>query len=133
MDADEVPLYSKKFGKQMERDIVQFVAFNDYKNDPIELAKQTLEEVPRQLVSYMASKGISPRKELLVNMNNYNFFEAQKVAFMHDLLGMGFSDEKIQQILGIGLPEYSTDLFKIHAFNPYFRNLLSEATAQMFK
>lgn len=133
LDADEVPLYSKKFGKHMERDIVQFVAFNDYKNDPIELAKQTLEEVPRQLVSYMTSKGISPKKELLVNMNNYNFFEAQKTAFMHELLGMGFSDEKIQEILGKGLPEYSTDLFKIHAFNPYFRNPLNEAASRMFK
>ena len=70
LDADEVPLYSKKLGKQMERDIVQFVAFNNYKNDPIELAKQTLEEVPRQLVSYMSSKGISPQRELLINMKN---------------------------------------------------------------
>lgn len=133
LDADDVPLYSKKLGKKMERDIVQFVAFNEYKNDPIELAKQTLEEVPRQLVSYMTSKGISPRRELLVNINNYDFFGAQKEAFIQNLLGMGFSDEKIQEILGKGLPENNTDLFKIHAFNPYFRNSLSEAAGKMFK
>lgn len=117
----------------MERDIVQFVSFNEYKNDPIELAKQTLEEVPRQLVSYMSSKGISPRKELLVNMNNYNFFDAQKAAFVQSLITMGFSEEKVNEILNIGLPENSTDLFKIHAFNPYFRNPLAESAAAMFK
>lgn len=117
----------------MERDIVQFVAFNEYKNDPTELAKQTLEEIPRQLVSYMTSKGISPRRELLVNMNNYDFFEAQKMAFIQELHAMGFTDEKIQEILGKGLPENNAELFKIHAFNPYFRNPLSEAAFQMFK
>ena len=133
MDADEVPLYSKKLGKQMERDIVQFVAFNNYKNDPIELAKQTLEEVPRQLVSYMSSKGISPQRELLINMNNYSFFEAQKAAYVQSLMGMGFSQEKIDQILSIGIPENSINLFKVHAFNPYFRNPLAEAAANMIQ
>jgi len=116
----------------MERDIVQFVAFNNYKNDPLELAKQTLEEIPRQLVSYMSSKGISPRRELLVNMNNYSFFEAQRMAFIQNLRVMGFVDEKIQEILNKGLPQNDLELFKIHAFNPYFRNPLAEAAAQMF-
>ena len=46
LDADEVPLYSQRYKKNMEADIVQFVPFRDYKNNPAELAKQTLEEVP---------------------------------------------------------------------------------------
>ncbi len=110
----------------MERDIVQFVSFRDYKHNPLELAKQTLEEIPRQLVSYMNSKGIPPKREILANMQNFSFSEAQKSHFAQTLLGMGFHDEKIQEILGKGLPELSTDLYKIHAFNPYFKNFLSE-------
>ena len=46
LDADEVPLYSMRYKKNMEADIVQFVPFRDFKNNPAELAKQTLEEVP---------------------------------------------------------------------------------------
>ncbi len=47
LDADDKPLYSTKLGKQMERDIVQFVPFREFKDDPYRLAKETLEEVPR--------------------------------------------------------------------------------------
>ena len=83
----------------MERDIVQFVAFNEYKNDPTELAKQTLEEIPKQLVSYMSSKGIKPNREALVNMQNFSFFEAQKQNFIQTLTGMGFAMEKIEDII----------------------------------
>ena len=38
----------------MERDIVQFVPFRDFKNDPYRLAQETLNEVPRQFISYMS-------------------------------------------------------------------------------
>lgn len=60
LDADDVPLYSMKYKKNMEADIVQFVPFRDFKNNPQELAKQTLEEVPGQLLTYMKKKNIVP-------------------------------------------------------------------------
>lgn len=60
LDADEVPLYSKKHKKYMERDIVQFVPFRDFKENPMALARETLDEVPRQLLSFMESKSIRP-------------------------------------------------------------------------
>eukprot|EP00831_Metopus_contortus_P011642 TRINITY_DN1463_c0_g3_i2.p1 TRINITY_DN1463_c0_g3~~TRINITY_DN1463_c0_g3_i2.p1 ORF type:complete len:106 (-),score=39.81 TRINITY_DN1463_c0_g3_i2:18-335(-) len=47
-------------------------------------------------------------------------------SFIQILRGMNYSDEKIMEILTKGLPEYSVDLFQMHAFNPYFRNTLSE-------
>lgn len=50
LDADDEPLYSKKFKKYMDSDIVQFVPFSEFKNDPRQLAKETLEEVPRQFI-----------------------------------------------------------------------------------
>jgi hypothetical protein len=46
LDADDNPLYSRKYKKHMEADIVQFVPFRDFKHDPILLARETLEEVP---------------------------------------------------------------------------------------
>ena len=47
LDSDgDQRLYSHKLKKYMERDIVQFVPFREFKNNPIMLAKKTLEEVP---------------------------------------------------------------------------------------
>lgn len=46
LDADDNPLYSNKYKKYMSRDIVQFVPFNDFKSNPLMLAKATLEEIP---------------------------------------------------------------------------------------
>lgn len=61
LDADEVPLYSDTFKKYMERDIVQFVPFRDFKSNPIQLAKKTLEEVPNQFLSYYEKMKIIPK------------------------------------------------------------------------
>ena len=60
LDADEVPLYSMRYKKNMEADIVQFVPFREFKNNPAELAKQTLEEVPGQLLNFMRKNNIVP-------------------------------------------------------------------------
>ena len=51
--------------KRAERDIVQFVPFRDFFNNPHkspeELANIVLAEVPNQLVSYMKSNNIQPK------------------------------------------------------------------------
>ena len=52
LDADVDPLYSQAHKKTMERDIVQFVPFLEFKDNPLMLAKETLNEVPKQLLSY---------------------------------------------------------------------------------
>jgi len=61
LDADDTPLYSKKFKKYMSSDIVQFVPYSDFKNDPRLLAKETLEEVPRQFLDFMNRNNILPK------------------------------------------------------------------------
>jgi len=50
------------------RDIVQFVEFNAYKNDPYgnSLAQATLQEIPEQLVGYFQGKGIQPSSSVRV-------------------------------------------------------------------
>lgn len=60
LDADEIPLYSQKYRKHMDADIVQFVPFRDYQHNPMLLAKETLTEVPGQLLAYFRSVGIKP-------------------------------------------------------------------------
>ena len=60
LDADVVPLYSKRYKKFMSRDIVQFVPFRKFMKDDFALARETLEEIPGQLTDYYMSKGIKP-------------------------------------------------------------------------
>ena len=60
LDADEEPLYSQRYRKQMSADIVQFVPFRDFANNPMQLAKETLEEVPGQVLNYFRRRGIRP-------------------------------------------------------------------------
>merc|ERR1712190_60862 len=61
LDADEEPLYSTAENTYMERDIVQFVPFNDFKDRSyMELAMCTLDEIPREVVNYFEKKGVKP-------------------------------------------------------------------------
>ena len=61
LDADVNPLYSQKYRRYMSRDIVQFVPFREFKNDTFKLAKETLQEIPGQVVGYFQKRGIHPR------------------------------------------------------------------------
>lgn len=61
LDADEAPLRCAATGRVMERDIVQFVPYRDFKKvGPDLLAQEVLAEIPEQLVGYMTSHGIFP-------------------------------------------------------------------------
>lgn len=100
LDADDVPLYSQRYKKNMEADIVQFVPFREFRNNPQELAKQTLEEVPGQLLNFMKKRNIVPlpaneenRRRIQQNLsrqrslgqsqkNARQFFEKRKETFM---------------------------------------------------
>ena len=63
LDADENPLFDRN-GRKADRDLVQFVPFDNFKNDGDKLAEQVLEEVPRQVVEYYDHKKISPMDDL---------------------------------------------------------------------
>ncbi len=60
LDGDHEALYSHTHSKYADADIVQFVPFNDFKDNVALLAKETLMEIPGQLLSYMRKRGISP-------------------------------------------------------------------------
>lgn len=70
LDADKGGL--KKDGVKAARDIVQFVAFNNYnKLDSsvanLYLAKDVLAEVPKQFMDYMKLNGIVPKNKISPN------------------------------------------------------------------
>ena len=55
LDSDNEPLKDRE-GRIAERDIVQFVPFNQYRENPGLLASKVLEEVPDQICGYMKNK-----------------------------------------------------------------------------
>lgn len=60
LDGDDGLLRNSR-GEPAARDIVQFVPFSKYGASRVsELAKEVLEEIPAQFLSYMAAKGIAP-------------------------------------------------------------------------
>ena len=60
LDADDVPLVSRA-GYTMERDLVQFVPFNNFANQHYSvLAAEVLDEIPRQLVEWAEMNGVRP-------------------------------------------------------------------------
>jgi hypothetical protein len=61
LDSDEALLYSPELKQRAKRDIVQFVPFNDFRDKSIHaLAMETLDEIPREVVSYFRSKNVTP-------------------------------------------------------------------------
>lgn len=61
LDADDAPLRHSISRKYMERDIVQFVPMRNFSDHQgARLARETLAEIPSQLLSYMKKHGIKP-------------------------------------------------------------------------
>jgi len=61
LDGDDGAVLKDSRGKAASRDIVQFVPMRKFKSSDISLlAKETLIEVPEQLVSYMKSANVAP-------------------------------------------------------------------------
>lgn len=86
LDADDDPLYSMKYKKHMSADIVQFVPFREFCSDPIALAKETLEEIPRQMTDHFKKKNIVPmpksdvqRKQIKKQLSKSNSIGGQRL------------------------------------------------------
>jgi hypothetical protein len=57
LDGDGDSKLKNSQGQECERDIVQFVPYRQHANNPAELAKQVLHEVPGQVCAYMKQHG----------------------------------------------------------------------------
>jgi len=54
----------------MKRDIVQFVPFKKYKNNPLILREEVLDEVPKQVKTFYKMKQIKPNPIQILNPIN---------------------------------------------------------------
>jgi copine 1/2/3 len=63
LDGDGEDGLTTKDGMKASRDIVQFVPFRDFKDDKEKLATATLAEFPAQVIEYLKSKNIQPKKD----------------------------------------------------------------------
>ena len=63
LDADDEGLVDKN-GRKADRDLVQFVPFKNYSYNGELLAKQVLEEIPRQVIEYYQHQNIAPGKPI---------------------------------------------------------------------
>ena len=102
LDADETPLYSARTQKYMSRDIVQFVPYNKFKDDPESLARETLAEIPKQLVDFMSQNKVEPLGGQA--HINFNFFEEEKEKMRNYLLSNNMNPQQVENALLTGVP-----------------------------
>ena len=146
LDADDEPLYSKASKQYMQRDIVQFVPFRKFKSNPIQLAKETLAEVPGQLLKFMEGKGITPKvlqeeeqkmiKQKLSRTSTINsqrrepkvapeYFRELKEKFLQQCQEMGMDFMEVSDFLERkGIAEINHEIIIDHLKNPSYINKL---------
>jgi hypothetical protein len=100
LDADDAPLQSN--GRLAKRDIVQFVEFNKFKNNPRMLAEEVLREVPGQVTSYYASKGVNPTEPNRLSDSQLNVAFDQGMTRQGQVMDQQFYQQHPQGA-GIGL------------------------------
>ncbi|CAD8128603.1 unnamed protein product [Paramecium sonneborni] len=71
LDDDDGNLHDS-FGRRTQRDLVQFVPFNQFKSNPELLAKNVLQELPDQLVDYMLLVGKKPGPKNFINLGQFD-------------------------------------------------------------
>jgi hypothetical protein len=59
LDDDDCQMTDKN-GNRTQRDLVQFVEFSKHNNNGVELAREVLEELPRQVEEYHTLVGLTP-------------------------------------------------------------------------
>lgn len=123
LDADENPLMNKKTGAVMKRDIVQFVPYAKFKDNPELLAKEVLYEIPNQLLNFMDEKEIKPNmpkkdnkgqiignKGRGLSIGSVDFLEKEKMKFVGKLEKLGFERWRIMRAIDNGIACKSIEL-----------------------
>lgn len=74
LDDDDCQMVDSR-GRRTTRDLVQFVEFKNLKNNSVELAREVLEELPRQVEEYFQLMKLTP-KNIQGNVANYEIQQA---------------------------------------------------------
>ena len=90
LDGNDTPLMSSQKIKGL-RDIVQFIQYNNYKNNEQKMTREILEEIPKQMIEYYTLNNFNPEKireiakrnsiisNLSETQSNFNFSEIQNI------------------------------------------------------
>jgi hypothetical protein len=106
LDADDTRLFSSKYQRFQERDNVQFVEFNKFKHNPHLLAKETLEELPTQMIEYYKKRDITPSSlsSTFVDMEARDYFSHIGMEYIDKVGRMNYSHEDIAKVVNQGVP-----------------------------
>jgi hypothetical protein len=106
LDADDTRLFSSKHQNFQERDNVQFVEFNKFKHNPHLLAKETLEELPTQMIEYYKKRDITPSSlsSTFVDMEARDYFSHIGMEHIDKVGRMNYSHEDIAKVVNQGIP-----------------------------
>ena len=102
LDSDSELLYSKTLNRRASRDIVQFVPFRTFGNDPVKLATETLKEIPRQFSDYAAVANLNNNS--VQRINGPSYFDKKKEEFLSALAQNMPVNERIVSIVNGGIP-----------------------------
>ena len=146
LDGDEEALYSQSLRKYMAADIVQFVPYNDFKNNPHMLAKETLMEVPSQLLNWMRKHNVNPyprseeerrriQQQMTMGASGQmgagqipRYFGEKKEQFMQQCQQMGFDLYQVQDwLMTRGICEAQQNIVIDQINNPQYMNVLRPA------
>lgn len=106
LDADEERLFSTKHQKFQERDNVQFVEFRKYKNSPHMLARETLQELPQQMIDYYKKRNITPGdlKTTFVDREARDYFSHKAMEYIEKVSQMNYDQEALSKVVNEGVP-----------------------------
>ena len=149
LDGDDEALYSTAFRKYMSADIVQFVPYDEFKDNPHLLAKEVLDEIPGQLLNFMRRRNIAPyprtaeQRRLIQQQLSMRpaavgpgmippYFVQKREKFMQQLSQMGFEIFDMQDFLSNqGIWEAEVDTMMNVMNDPGYVNILKNASMQI--
>ncbi|CAD8183858.1 unnamed protein product [Paramecium pentaurelia] len=98
LDDDDGNLHDS-FGRRTQRDLVQFVPFNQFKSNPELLAKNVLQELPDQLVDYMLLIGKKPGPKNFINLGQFDINQySQQYGLQQQVMQPNQQQQSVPQI-----------------------------------
>ncbi|KAJ9464977.1 Protein BONZAI 3 [Diplonema papillatum] len=103
LDGDDRPLVSSD-GKMPNRDLVGFVPFREFQDDPEQLARETLKEIPKQFTKWAKLYKVKPPSRAHAEDNLDGTMRKEPVAEMPDLEARR-QDHRMPQKSGLELAQ----------------------------
>eukprot|EP00831_Metopus_contortus_P044907 TRINITY_DN35992_c0_g1_i1.p1 TRINITY_DN35992_c0_g1~~TRINITY_DN35992_c0_g1_i1.p1 ORF type:complete len:150 (-),score=26.90 TRINITY_DN35992_c0_g1_i1:125-574(-) len=104
---EDKPLHSEKYMKGIFRPIYRFLSLASCQDNTAKLSKESLEEIPEQLVAFMQKSKMVPIDALHAPKEAEQFFEFQKETLFQELKKLECTEEQIEGLFKKGIPSPS--------------------------